>query len=439
MQHFSKLSALIASAFVLSACEPAFESTAQKCAAGQDIQIIIPAPEPKFQILADADEYPLYLRETIEVMAPSGVLSAEEQAAKDFVDQQISDFLSYDKSGSLVTGAKNSLDFLESIVATTDQNVEIEAFVIAKNQVAQGIADDDDFCSYQNDNIRIVDTDADATTLAFAEIAMSYNPFTRIVQQSIIVAEQREDLESSASRESVPFIGFFQALPEKFKATGYTKPEVRQLIANNSGGFARLSFDDGEDTSLGQLLLDYNNEYCDTDRSSDDPTTWDDCPTGTPTRTPSTDVGGVCDAEANKLEEHSFDIAGTPYAGLKRLRVEVDYLDDADITDDALGQVRFYLSEYREAIYGADENGLNQTIIIKDPTDCEKQAVLDLLADANPGVGVRLTFVIDTGYDITYETDADGDPVLDDDGNQIIVAEPIPAYTYQGNVGAIIP
>ena len=438
MQHFSKLSALFASAFVLSACDPAFETTAQKCAAGQDIQIVIPAPDPNFQVLTDEDEYPLYLRETIETMAPSGALSTEEQAAKNFIDQQISDFLSYDKTAALVTGARNPLDFLESIVATTDPDVEIEAFVIAKNQLAQGIADDDDFCSYQNDNIRIVDTDSDATTLAYAELAMSYNPFTRIVQQSIIVAEQREDLESTASRESVPFIGFFQALPEKFKAKGYTKPEVRQLIANNVSGFARLSFDDGEDTSLGQLLLDYNNEYCDTDRSSDDPSTWTDCPVGTPTRTPSTDVGGVCDAEANKLEEHSFDL-NSVHTDLKRLRVEVDYLDDADIGDDALGQVRFYVSEYREAIYGADANGLNKTIIIEDPTDCEKQAVLDLLADANPGVGVRLTFVTDTGYDITYDTDADGEPVLDDDDNQVVLAEPIPAYTYQGTVSAIIP
>jgi hypothetical protein len=432
MQNFSKLSALFASAFLLSACEPAFETTAQKCAAGQDIQVVIPAPDPKFQIFTDADEYPLYLREAIETMAPSSVLSAEEQAAKDFIDQQISDFLSYDKSGDLVTGARNPLDFLESIVSTTDPGVEIEAFAIAKNQVAQGIADDDDFCSYQNDDIRIVDTDADATTLAFAELAMSYNPFTRIVQQSIIVAEQREDLESSASRESVPFIGFYQALPENFKANGFTQPEVRQLIANNGSGFARLSFDDGEDTELGQLLLDYNNEYCDTDRTNDDPSTWEDCPSGTTTRVPSTDVGGACDAEANKLEEHSFDL-NSVHTDLKRLRVEVDY------TSNKAGEVRIYISEYREAIYGADANGLNQSIIIKDPTDCEKQAVLDLLADANPGVGVRLTFVTDTGYDITYETDADGEPVLDSDGNQIISAEPIPAYTYQGTAGAIIP
>lgn len=439
MQHFSKLSALFVSAFLLSACDPAFETTAQKCAAGQDIQVVIPAPDPKFQVLTDADEYPLYLRETIEVMNPASALTAGEQAAKDFIDQQISDFLSYDKTSALVTGARNPLDFIESIVASTDPDVEIEAFAIAKNQVAQGIADDNDFCSYQNDNIRIVDTDADATTLAFAELAMSYNPFTRIVQQSIIVAEQREDLDSSETRESVPFIGFFQALPENFSAKGYTKPEVRQLIANNGSGFARLSFDDGEDTDLAQLLLDYNNEYCDADRAGDDPSAWADCPAGTITRTPSTDIGGACDAEANKLEEHSFDIPGTAYTDLKRLRVEVDYLDDADIADDALGQVRFYVSEYREAIYGADANGLNQSIVIKDPTDCEKQAVLDLLADANPGVGVRLTFVTDTGYDISYQTDADGEPVLDDDGNQIVLAEPIPAYTYQGTVGAIIP
>ncbi|KZY68525.1 hypothetical protein [Oleiphilus sp. HI0066] len=100
------------------------------------------------------------------------------------------------------------------------------------------------------------------------------------------------------------------------------------------------------------------------------------------------------------------------------------------------GEVRIYGSTYNEAIYASDG-----TTVIENPTDCEKQAVLDALAlidpDKTAAEGVRLTFVPDTNYDITYQTDADGQPVLDENGLQIIDSEPTPLYTYQGTASAI--
>ena len=366
-------------------------------------------------------------------MEPATALTGEDAAAKSFIDAQIDNFLEYQKSGSIVTGATNPLDFLEAIIDTTDPDQEVEAFRIAKQQVASGIADDDDFCIYTNDDIRLVDTSADANTLAFAEVSISYNPFSKIVQQSTLITSVRDDLNTSETRANVPYVGFYQALPQNFKAAGYSEPEIRQAIINDTSGFAQLSFDEGTDTKLGQILLDYNNEYCDDDRSGEEITEWDDCPSGTVTRTPSTEVGGACDAEANKLKENSFDLNASN-TGLKRLRVEVDYLDDADDTSDAAAQIRIYASSYREAIYASDGS-----TVIEDPTDCEKQAVLDALALLTPGVGVRLTLVPDPSYDIEYQTDSNGDPVLDSDGNQVILNEPTPVVVYQGTVSAIQP
>ena len=431
MHHALKLSVVVSSAIILSACDPAFETTAQKCAQGQELEIVIPVPEPKYQTTVDADEYELYLRQAIEVMEPASALTGEDAVAKTFLDAQIDNFLEYQTSSSIVIGATNPLDFLEAIIDTTDPDQEIEAFKIAKQQVASGIADDDDFCVYTNDDVRLVDTSADANTLAFAEVSISYNPFSRIVQQSTLITSVREDLNTSEARANVPYVGFYQALPENFKAVGYSEPEIRQAIINDTSGFAQLSFDEGTDTKLGQILLDYNNEYCDDDRSDEEITEWDDCPSGTTTRTPSTEVGGVCDAEADKLKENSFDLNASN-TGLKRLRVEVDYFDDADDATDAAAQVRFYTSTYREAIYALDG-----TTIIEDPTDCEKQAVLDELAALTPGVGVRLKLVPDPNYDIEYQTDANGDSVFDADGNQVILNEPTPTVVYQGTTSAI--
>ena len=433
MQHFVKLSVLFSSAFFLSACDPAFETTAQKCASGQDIQIQIPArvdnTVPNFHVEKDADEYQLYLAEAIEVMEPLAALPAEEAAAKSFIDQQITDFLAYQKNTGVVSSAANPLDFLESIVASTDANVEIEAFVLAKNQLAQAVSDDDDFCSYVNKNVRILDENAD--TLAYAEVAMSYNPFTRIVQQSLVMASQDTDLDSAETRESVPYIGFFQALPQNFKAKGYTRPEVRQLIANSTDGFSSLSFDDGEDTELGQILIEQKTEPCDPDFLSISPSAPEDlqaCEAGVATRTTYPLYATECAGDAGKHPDLSFSL-NSSYPSVKRVRVEVDY------TTAKAGEIRIYASDFKEAIYTADE-----TDIIYDPTRCEIQEVINDIREANPTQeSITVKPYLDPDYDITYQDlDSDGEDDLDAGGNRIPI-EPNAAYTYQGSVNAIIP
>lgn len=415
MQSIRILCAAITSIFALSACDPNFETTAQKCRTGQASTVIVGVPS--YEVQADEDEYRLYLERTLELMEPSEVLDAEEQAALDFVRSEINAYLDYVQTGGSVTSATNPVDYLESLVATTDPDKEIEAFVIAKNQLAQGIADDDDFCSYTNPNIILTDGSADANVIAYAELSMSYDPFNRIVQQSILVADQSEDLGSSATRQTVPYVGFFQALPQNYTARGYTEPEVRQFIANSAtDSFASLSFDEGTDTKLGQVLLDYRNEFCDTDSTSSDTGDFADCGVGITTRVPAkTD----CSKETNKLAENTFDLTPT-VTGKKRLRVEADF---------TTGEVRIYVSSYQEAIYDSDD-----TTIIEDPTDCEKQAVLDELAAATPGVGVRLTLIPDSNFDIVYETDSDGNQVLDSNGDPIVESEPTPAFSYQGTL-----
>jgi len=426
MQGLLKLTPILASAFFMSACDPAFKTTAQKCAQGQELEIVIPVTDPDYQVLADSDEYELYLRQALEVMAPSTteILTAEETEAKQFIDQQIEAFLAYDKSGDTVTGARNPIDFLEALIATTDESIEIESFVLAKQQLANAIADDDGFCSFINPNIRFVDADDVSVDVGYGELALSYNPFTKIVQQSILFSAVQSDLDSVETRETIPYIGFFQALPENYKANGFTSPEIRQAIAYNEDDFASLTIDEGTDTELGQILLNYQNTYCDADRTDEEISEWDNCADGITTRVPQ---HAECSDEANKLEEHSFDL-NSAHTGLKRLRVEVDY------SQDSAGQVRVYASDYVEAIYAADG-----TTVIKDPTLCEQQAVLDELAELTPGEGVRLTLVPDPNYDTTYATDEDGDPVLDDEGFQEVEAEPIAIYTYEGTSSAIRP
>ena len=433
MQHFVKLSLLFSSAFFLSACEPAFETTAEKCASGQDIQIQIPARRdntvPNFHVEKGADEYQLYLAEAIEVMEPVAALPTEVSEAKGFVDQQIADFLAYQKSAGVVSSSANPLDFLESVVASTDPDIEIEAFVLAKNQLAQAVSDDDDFCSYVNKNVRILDENAD--TLAYAEVAMSYNPFTRIVQQSLVMASQVTDLDTAETRESVPYIGFFQALPQNYKAKGYTKPEIRQLIANSTDGFSSLSYDDGEDTELGQILIEQKTEPCDPDFLSISPSTPEDlkaCEAGITTRTTYPLYATECAGDADKHPDLSFSL-NSAYPDVKRVRVEVDY------TTAKAGEVRIYKSVFKEAIYTADE-----TDIIYDPTRCEIQEVINDIREANPTQeSITVKPYLDPDYDITYQ-DSDGDGVddVDADGNRIPI-DPNAAYTYQGNVNAILP
>mgnify|MGYP000751870560 CR=1 FL=1 len=108
---------------------------------------------------------------------------------------------------------------------------------------------------------------------------------------------------------------------------------------------------------------------------------------------------------------------------VQRLRLEVDY---------KYNEIRLYASKYAEKI-STEGTGLPEADITN-PTNCEKQGILDDLVyaerDNEDFDGVRLSALIDTGYDTTYKLDGDGNQEEDADGNLIIEAEPNPIFTF---------
>ena len=403
-------------ALLVSACDPAFETTADLCASGQNSAVIVgldfsdPNVSP-YTVVAtrDSGSYMLYLQDILEAAEPdAGVtLSADEQAAMDTIKGFINDEdkfnLAYEQAAGVVTQATNPLDFIESLIASTDDAVVIGAFEAAKNQIAAGISTDDGFCIYRNNNIRFVDENADDKL--FAEMSLTYDPFTSIVQQNIIMTEVLDELNDANERATAPYIGFYQANASDFVSQGYSATILRQAILNNSDGTQSLVLDDGNDNDLGQAELSTINSFC---LDSEDAVTT--CPGGTVTRAP---VKSQCDGsdpdgtdETGQNQERTIDLNGS-LTGLKRIRLETDFSQTPPL-------VRVYASDYNEAIYDSDG-----TTVLKDPTNCEKQAVLDELAAASPGEGVRLTIVEDPNYDVRR----------DEDNN---VIEPTPAYSFNG-------
>jgi hypothetical protein len=417
-----KLLTILTSTALLPACDPSFQSTSDQCAQNEDISVIIPAPS--LAVKNGADEYELYLQDIFVALEPQTAdsLSTDEQAALASVKTIINDFLDYEENAGTVNASNNILDFLESLIATTDPEKEVELFAIAKRQIATGINADNDFCSYSTRNIVINDGSDKANPIAFAEWSISYSPFTQIVQQSVLISEIQDDLDSSEARQNLPFVGFYQAEADQFKAVGYTQPILRQAIMNGADLTSNFVIDDGRDNKLGQIAYEQIDSFCDPDQSSFDPgisNTFDPsdfavCGNGENVRPV---AKSQCDGseageknETNRIRSNTFDL-GENLTGFKRLRVELDYENN---------ETRFYTSDYNEATFDSDG-----TTVIKDPTGCEKQAILDELAEQTPDTAVSLTIIEDPGFDVITTTDADGDEVIQ---------EPAPLFTYDGLV-----
>lgn len=412
------------SCIVLAACDPAFKTTAEQCANNQAARVVVavdnsdPNVSPYLTAAGSSDgAYVLYLQDILQAAQPAGALDPEHQAALDTLLNKLEDDydLGYELVNGDVTQAANPLDYLENLIASSDPDLRIQAFVDAKKQIADGLSANDDYCDYQNSNISIVDPDG--IPLLFAEFSLSYSPFTEVVQQSLLITEIQEDLGSSTQRINVPYVGFFQSNPESYTANGYSEPFFRQALLNTPDLSENLTIDDGDDLKLGQLIFGTQNEFCDPDGI-------ELCDNSVNTRIPvksqCADDSGEPEAidESNKVALRSFDL-NAAHTDLKRIRLETDYSN---------GEVRVYTSQYNEAIL--DSDGVS---IIHDPTSCEKQAILDELADLTPGEGVRLTVVPDLGFDITYEEDAEGNRIQDADGNDIVI-EPLAAIIYQGTI-----
>lgn len=403
---------LVVSIPLISACDvigdPAHETIAEICANGATSSVTVgldftdPDVSPYIvEASREGDDYRLYLHDIFEAAqpGPSVTPDAQAQLAMDYfydvLNEEADDKfgLGYVIEAGLVTQSANPLDYIESRMADTS----IGAFSDARRQIQEGIQVDDGFCVYSNRNIRFVDQDSNS--VLFSELALSYDPFNQVIQQSFLLSEVKSDLSSSIARQNMPYFGFQQADPEDYETKGFYPTILRQALLNTPDGYTNVVMDDGNDNNLGQVEISTRNTFC-TDEDDNNTT----CEMGIDTRVPAkTQCTEGDDDETGQNQIRVLDI-NDDYPEAKRLRVETDYENQ---------EVRIYISNYVEAIYDSDG-----TTPIYDPTNCEKQAVLDELADMDPGNGVRLTVIEDPFFDITY----------DDDGN----LETTPVYTFTG-------
>ena len=401
----------LASALILSACDPAFKTTADLCASGENGEVIIgldftdPDTSPYLtEPGRNNGEYRLYLQDILEAAVPTEVINAETQDALDAISALLNgsandEFgLNYEMDAGLVTAASNPIDYIEWLMASTSDSTQVGAFEDARRQIGQGISSDDGFCNYTNRNIRFVDQDG--ASVLFSELNLSYNPFSLIVQQSFLLSELQSGLSAIEERQTVPYFGFLQADSDSYKTEGFYPFRQRSILVNSPDKLRSLLVDDGKDISVGQVEISTKNVFCE-----DEDGEVVACDVGVVTRVP---VKAQCSDpdgtdETGILAVHSLALDDT-LIDLKRIRLETDY---------ATQEVRIYASQYNEAILDSDG-----TTEIYDPTNCEKQAVLDELAALTPGVGVRLTVIEDSNYDLIY----------DDDGN--ITTTPL--YTFTG-------
>ncbi len=407
---------ILVSSLVLSACgvigEPSLDTAASLCANGEKAEVTIgldfsdPATSPYVtEPGRDNGDYRLYLQDILEAAEPSESISVDIQNAltsiSDLVNGDADDQfgLNYEMAGGLVVSADNPLDYIESLLASTDSNTQIGAFQDARTQISGGISADDDFCNYTNSNIRFVDQDSN--TVLFSELNLSYNPFTRIVQQSFLISELREAFADIEQRQTVPYFGFAQANSSNFQTRGFYPFTQRSTLANSPDGFRSLLVDDGKDLSLGQIEISTSNTFC--EDADGEVTVCDSGPTRAPAKAQCDGSDPDGQDETGVLQERALALDSS-ITNLKRIRLETDY---------ATQEVRIYASEYNEAIL--DSDGVTE---IFDPTNCEKQAILDELAIASPGVGVRLTIVEDPNYDLIYDED------------NILITTPL--YTFAG-------
>lgn len=505
---------LLCSSLLLTACDPKHETTSDLCSAGEDSPVV--ANYTSFQVdREERGEYQFYLQNMLMGMTPATgeTVTAETQEVLDNILVKINKYMHYEIEDGVVRSANNPLDFVEHLIASTDEDKVIGAFEDAQVQVAEGIAADDGVCNYTNSNIElsIPDTDPapgpenDNGTYYKATYSLTYTPFERdFVQQALVLQQSTTSDDDSTERLLTPYSSIYQAPTENFKTAGFTVPALRQAIMNNPEGTESVSFDDGVDQDLGQIQFETLNTYCELDKEhgTADPSQfvvsadrdgdgvvdgdlngdllvnsndYKSCAevyagsnyvpvirtpkkaqcgaTGVEDEQPSESgwfgdfLDWVADElaepaidETGKIEIRSFDLSSSDQRlmGLQRVRIEVEYKDEGNELDDdertnGIQETRIYGSKYREAIYDPVDTldiipGV--TPYIENPTRCETQAVLDELFDVAQS-GVHVTARPDPNYDITYETDEDGEFVLDED-DELIVIEPTPLITFRG-------
>jgi hypothetical protein len=461
---FLFLTILSISVLGLISCTPAFKTTAEECITFSPVTLTKTktTDNSEFKVLANrnTNDYKLYLEDALNSLkdiqskdiidGTTSALSADEQAAIQFILDKTNEKMGYVLVNEEVDFASNPLDFLESLIAATDVDEVIQTFVDAKQNVAQAISKDDSVCNYRNSAITMIVEDPTAALdnnivkTVNAQLDINYNPFNKIsdknVDQIILLSldEPISDLDLF-ERKAKSFAGINRIAGEKFKASGLSPSEVRQVTISDSETNETFFFDDDFDQlKLGQIVSTFFNTAC-TDNQGVRTT----CPDTVTRRTPRRDE---CDGgfnsnneeqtdETNQIQVNNFNVVnGNPeLEQIQRLRFEVDYPHN---------EIRMYVSKYAEAILDAivlDPNAPTPDEIIYNPTACEQQAVLDELFELVPEEernasgfeGVRLTALEDPNYDLIEILDINGEPVLDIDGNKTYT-EPTAIFTFQG-------
>ncbi len=432
MQSSTRIILLVLASLLISACDPTYESTEEKCANVRDQAVR--ATVDGFEVLTADNSYKLLLEDILtafqaavdaEYLDADGTPladQAEAQVAIDNLQAKINEFLNYQVVDGEVISANNPIDFLEDLINTTDPSRVIDFFVSAKQQIDQAINDDDGYCDIQNRNIVIDSVDGNQELTVTARFY--YEPFNRLYTQDENISYSVTDPMTSET-ESSQYTVLTQLEGDNFNKNEYSQPPlVRQALIVNADADEQLSVDDGFDIKLGQVEFIAVDTYCDDDEEERyptaagvDPSGYDNCTTETP-RAPQKDqcmgIGDGSIDETNKIEANSYNL-NADYSEIKRFRLETDF---------TTGEVRLYASEFTEAIYDSDELEEN---VIYDPTACEEQAVIDELRD----IDEALPEPQGGPYTVKRYEDPNYDILRDDEGN---VIEPTPIITFQGTI-----
>lgn len=490
----SRLSIVSACILGLSACTPSFETTSEKCSAISPVSLAIEQTldNTEFQVNTNStsNDYKLYLEDALNSLKDiqskdsEGVLSPlseDEETTIQFVKDKANQHMGYSIIDGIVAFANNPLDYIESLIAATAEDEVIETFVDAKRNLADAVSGDDSVCSYRNDKItlRVEDSTSPAEDNASkklnVQLNMSYNPYNegdaKVVDQIVLITEKdqpetdRDDeneIEASLKRF---YSGINRIAGKDFQEKGVSPSEVRQLTISDNQTSETYFFDDDFDSlKLGQIVSSYFNSPCLDDEGEQTACTnpvsnWkprhEACNAGIDPNIeeiPDEAEEGAEESEEEGTEESDAEdipnetgqirvngftiVPGNPdLTDIQRFRVEVDY-------NASKNEIRVYASKYAEAILkaGAASNTTDPDDMILNPTNCEKQAILDDLLNefteeeqkSDDFEGVRLTLVPDPNYDVIYVVDEEGEPVIDEETGEQEEIEPTPIFTFSG-------
>ena len=374
-----------------------------------------------FSVMAGDTDYKLYFEDFLNALqaADSEALTSEEQSALTAILSKINEHLGYEMSEGRVTRANNPLDYLEQIIFSSTSPGPIQE---AKEMLAALIQNDGNrYCSYQNRDIIISDLQGNFSLAVQLDLIL--DPFYNSFKQAVLLEENSSNLDNSRTNLATRYFSFFEADHRAFSDNGFTPPLGRFAGTINTASNESLFIEEFYSLKKGVAGINFENSYCDQQTEGSDPSNYSECAKGIQTRVVQKEQ---CDGshegdvnEVNKVALHSFDM-NSSLTNIKRLRIETDYASD---------QVKVFASDYIEAIL--DSDGIT---VIKDPTLCEKQAIIEELAELKRNIkDVRLTLVPDPNYDGQYLLDENGALIKDDDGEAIIMHEPVPAIQYLGS------